>query len=403
MGRTRNLLLILTIILFLPLFIRSISQGPQKSKWLGIIEYEDGVKVIKNPREPLYGEIEFDLEEDLSIGNEEDENCYFYKSIAMEVDSKGNIYVMDHANYRVQKFDKNGNFVLTIGRQGLGPGEFQRMHGLHLDNRERICVLDRRMIHIFNTNGEFEDCINLKNNISQYSFAGKENIICRVSGRSDEGIEEEIVLLNREGNHLKSYVKSLLPVFRKKASSIIGGGPYNPRLYFCPWLKGSAIYGHSSEYRLFFIDFSGEVTFIAEIAKPPEVITKKERNEFYKNEYESEKIMNPRFPDRKALSMNEIKQAYPLPKNKPFFMKFFTDEAGNVYVFVMPDLYTKEKYVEFDLFNRQGYYFYRIRMALLPRVIKGGYVYRDRWDEERGFCKIKRYKIKNWDQIKTGM
>jgi hypothetical protein len=43
------------------------SQNPQ---WKGTIEEEDGVKVIKNPREPLYGEITFDLEEDLSIGNE---------------------------------------------------------------------------------------------------------------------------------------------------------------------------------------------------------------------------------------------------------------------------------------------------------------------------------------------
>ena len=391
MEKTRNLLLILTIILFLPLFITLISQGQQRSEWPGKIEYEDGVKVIKNPREPLYGEIEFDLEEDLSIGNEEDENCYFYKSIAMEVDSKGNIYVMDRANYRVQKFDKNGNFVLTIGRQGLGPGEFQRMHGLHLDNRERICVLDRRMIHIFNTNGEFEDCINLKNNI------------CQVSARTDEGIEEEIVLLSHEGNKITSFTKSLLPVFKKTYIGHIGGGPYYPRLHFCPWLSGSAIYGHSSGYRIFFIDFSGEVTFITEIAKPPEAITNKERNEFYEDMYESIKEMKSRYPDRESLSMREIKQAYPLPKNKPFFLNLFADEKSNTYVFVMPDLYTKEKYVEFDFFNRQGYYFYRIRMALLPRVIKGGYVYRDRWDEERGFCKIKRYKIKNWDQIKTGM
>ena len=143
--------------------------------------------------------------------------------------------------------------------------------------------------------------------------------------------------------------------------------------------------------------------FISEIAKPPEVITKKERNEFYKNMYESEKIMNPRFPDRKALSMNEIKQAYPLPKNKPFFLNLFADEKGNTYVFVMPDLYSKEKRVEFDLFNSQGYYLYRIRMALLPRIIKGSHVYRDRWDEERGFWEIKRYKIKNWDKTKTGI
>ena len=42
------------------------SQNPQ---WKGEIEYENGIKVIMNPQEPLYGKIEFELEEDLSIGN----------------------------------------------------------------------------------------------------------------------------------------------------------------------------------------------------------------------------------------------------------------------------------------------------------------------------------------------
>jgi hypothetical protein len=51
------------ILFFLLLFGFSISQKPQ---WKGTIEEENGVKVIKNPNEPLYGEISFNLEEDLS-------------------------------------------------------------------------------------------------------------------------------------------------------------------------------------------------------------------------------------------------------------------------------------------------------------------------------------------------
>ncbi len=38
-------------------------------QWKGKIEDEEGIKIIRNPTDPLYGEIEFDLEEDLSIGN----------------------------------------------------------------------------------------------------------------------------------------------------------------------------------------------------------------------------------------------------------------------------------------------------------------------------------------------
>ena len=61
---------VVSIVLFLSAFIVVVSFGGQKAKWKGKIEIEDGVKVIKNPKEPLYGEIVFELEEDLSIGNE---------------------------------------------------------------------------------------------------------------------------------------------------------------------------------------------------------------------------------------------------------------------------------------------------------------------------------------------
>lgn len=80
----KNKTKIVSIVLFLSVFIMAISFGGQKSQWKSKIEYEDGIKVIKNPGDPLYGEIEFDLEEDLSIGNEEDENYMFYKGVRIE-------------------------------------------------------------------------------------------------------------------------------------------------------------------------------------------------------------------------------------------------------------------------------------------------------------------------------
>ena len=59
--------------------LSSFSQS--KAKWKGIIEYEDGIKVIKNPEQPLYGEIIFDLELDLCVGSTDDETATFYSSV----------------------------------------------------------------------------------------------------------------------------------------------------------------------------------------------------------------------------------------------------------------------------------------------------------------------------------
>ena len=58
-------------------FILLGSEGLQKPQWQAKIETENGIKVIKNPNEPLYGEITFDLEEDLRIGDDKDKNYLF--------------------------------------------------------------------------------------------------------------------------------------------------------------------------------------------------------------------------------------------------------------------------------------------------------------------------------------
>ena len=72
------------------------------------------MKVVKNPDEPLYGEIQLDLEEDLSIGREDDENYMFYSARNIALDSDENIYVLDSGNHRIQKFDKDGRFLFYL-------------------------------------------------------------------------------------------------------------------------------------------------------------------------------------------------------------------------------------------------------------------------------------------------
>jgi hypothetical protein len=397
----KSRILFLSVIL-LSFSIFQIHGLSQEAKWKGTIEEEDGIKVIKNPKEPLYGEITFELEEDLSIGNEEDDNCYFYKTVDIEVDIEGNIYVLDRANYRVQKFDKDGNYILTMGRKGQGPGEFETLGNLLIDRAGGVCVNDRQMIHIFNLNGQLEECLNLHRNFSSFSFTNSGEIVCQVSTRVAEGRAEKIALLQQDGQLLKSYISSLMPEIRIKNRIIIGGNTYNPRLYLCSWTKGAAVYGLSSEYTLYFLNSLGETAFIAQKEEKPEVISKKEKNEFFDQMLKSQRERQRRFPDSTFLSIDEIRKAYAFPQYKSFYAILLSDENGNVFVFRIPPLNRMPTETEFDLFNSEGYYLYRIKMATLPRVIRNGYAYREKWDSDNEFFRIKRYKIKNWDQIKTG-
>lgn len=72
----------------------------------------------------------------------------------------GTFFISDgYTNTRVVKFDKNGNFLMSWGRPGTGPGEFNLVHAIEIDAHRRIYVADRSnsRIQIFDENGKYLD------------------------------------------------------------------------------------------------------------------------------------------------------------------------------------------------------------------------------------------------------
>jgi DNA-binding beta-propeller fold protein YncE len=79
--------------------------------------------------------------------------------------SNGDIFVADGhtggglavGNSRIMKFDRNGKFLRTWGKKGMGPGELDVPHTLALDSRGRLFVGDRQnnRIQIFDQEGKF--------------------------------------------------------------------------------------------------------------------------------------------------------------------------------------------------------------------------------------------------------
>ena len=64
---------------------------------------------------------------------------------------------MATGNARIMKFDRNGKFLKTWGKKGMGPGEFDLVHTLAFDSRGRLFVGDRQnnRIQIFDQDGTF--------------------------------------------------------------------------------------------------------------------------------------------------------------------------------------------------------------------------------------------------------
>lgn len=72
-------------------------------------------------------------------------------------DRDGNLYIADSRNYRIVKFNADGELVGTFGEEGDGPGQFNFPHSLVVDTRGRLLVADRenQRIQVFSLDGEY--------------------------------------------------------------------------------------------------------------------------------------------------------------------------------------------------------------------------------------------------------
>jgi len=147
---------IIPIVLFLSVIIMLVSCGKQKSGWKGTIEEVDGVTIVKNPKEPVYGENAVSLEEELSVGEAEGRKEYMFSRIGnITVDNEENIYVLDRKESHIKVFNKQGEYLRTFGKKGQGPGEFNRPYSILITPQDEITVEDSRVLHFFTFQGEF--------------------------------------------------------------------------------------------------------------------------------------------------------------------------------------------------------------------------------------------------------
>ena len=119
-------------------------------------EIDDGITVVINPSYPRDGIITLELEEELSIGEEAGENYIFDSPGEIRVGEEGKIYVSDWGFHNVRCFDKQGQYLRTIGREGQGPGEFESIR-FNLSNDGNIYFMDpvNARVSILDIKGNF--------------------------------------------------------------------------------------------------------------------------------------------------------------------------------------------------------------------------------------------------------
>ena len=99
---------------------------------------------------------------------------HFDKPTDIAVADDGSFYVSDgYGNSRVIKYSADGKYLFEWGRSGSGKGEFDIPHGITLDEKGNVYVADRgnARVQVFDSAGKF---------LKQW----KDESLCRYAGRA---------------------------------------------------------------------------------------------------------------------------------------------------------------------------------------------------------------------------
>ena len=378
----KNRTKLIPIILFLSVFMMLVSFQQQKAEWKGTIEEVDGVTIVKNPKEPMYSEDVFGLEEELSIETKKISRTEetFQKIVSLAIDDKGNIFVLDKKAGNIKIFDKNGKSLKTVGRKGEGPGEFGAPERCALSPNNELYVYDwgRRIIHIFNIDGEFKREIP----VSMPFFEGPKFT------SKGEIIASHGVMGEKPFFELKKFDSEMSPILSFTSIPMLKP----PKVHVFVYLTASdlkwdvssrdeIIWGimTTPEYELFVHNEDGK--YIKKITKEFTPV------KLSKNEYK--KLMKKWFG--KVPSFDRLDLI--IPNNYPSFQLFIVDDEGRIFVKRFMEVEKSDNH-HFDVFDDEGKY---ITNIILDSKFQFG-IFKNKKlfsieEDEDGYQYVKRYKV----------
>ena len=123
----------------------------------GIAVASDGKVYRSDPRAAIIEIYAPDGEKIGVLGEPGSGEGQFKQPFGLHFDDQGNLYVVDRGNFRVQKFDVAGNFIMAFGTRGDRNGEFVNPRNVAVDADGNIYVTDQAsyLIQKFSPEGEF--------------------------------------------------------------------------------------------------------------------------------------------------------------------------------------------------------------------------------------------------------
>jgi len=363
-------------VVILSIIILFISCSQEKTEWKGTVEEIDGVTVIRNPKEPMYGPDVLRLTEDLCLGEAEGREAYMFSRISFDVDAAGNIYVLDLKDADIRVFDAEGRFTRTIGRQGQGPGEFQSPYTVIITPGSQIFVQDgrSRLMSLFSLEGRYLKRVSAANHLLLLGL------------KIDTESNAVAVFSEFESSGIRKYDPEFKPIFTvfelpRDPKELNTGYLPGPDMGFSLLPTDYIVWGYSTEYLISVVNPQGRL--VKKISRAWDPV--------------------PVSPQRKQAMMNRI---YPrgLPPGRnivwadhfPAFCKIACDDEGRIFVTTYEYVGDGMDSCLIDVFDSMGRYMAAFPLALpnnhSPLICKNGKLYAIDENPD-GYLFIKRYAI----------
>ncbi len=399
-----NKIIPLLLFLMIPSLFSLISPSRPLSQEVKI-EQQNGVAIVSNPKTPQPENgipMRLVFTEELSIGAEYGgEEYMFGNRVYFNVDVEGKFYVNDWDKKCIRKFDPDGNYLLTIGRPGQGPGEFQNVWHPRFDKNNNLYVSDivgNRRITRFDRDGTFLELIRIPIRLSDILINSQGYYIGYLSTMIEDSKGDSsttiLGLFDREFQLLSEFHKTTRefksPSGRDSNSraqflaNLLGDEAFKPTTT-CVLAKDDSIYlGFPENFEIKVFSAEGKLQKIIRRDYDPLRIGKKHIKGFIR--YQEDEFF------RFAPYPEDIKEkAYELidfPKFKPAYDTFALMDNG--WIAVVVDCIADE-YTLIDLFDRQGRYIaqFEAKIPVANLLFKNGKAYA--LAIENDYRNVKRY------------
>lgn len=116
----------------------------------------DGVEIVSNPAEPVHPPVTYDMKELWRLRSEAEDGSLVFGMISdVEVDSLGNVYLLDTLLMTIHVLSPDGEYLRSISQEGEGPGDLRSANDLFIDSEGNALVAeyDAARISFFTNEG----------------------------------------------------------------------------------------------------------------------------------------------------------------------------------------------------------------------------------------------------------